>query len=110
MTDVEGFGICQFCAYTAHKEGCTITYLAGTVILQVPYLQTAFFMVHLFKIHWLLLNWKNSIQRFDLNSLMGTGHQVQSEPVEESRKTIGKRSSQPIYTQLNKSSVIAITS
>ena len=110
MTDVEGFGICQFCAYTAHKEGCTITYLAGTVILQVPYLQTAFFMVHLFKIHWLLLNWKNNIPRFDLNSLMGTGHQVQSEPVEESRKTIGKRSSQPIYTQLNKSSVIAIIS
>ena len=110
MTDVEGFGICQFCAYTAHKEGCTITYLAGTVILQVPYLQTAFFMVHLFKIHWLLLNWKNSIPRFHLNSLKGTGHQVQSEPVEESRKTIGKRSSQPIYTQLNKSSVIAIIS
>lgn len=110
MTDVEGLGICQFCAYTAHKGGCTITYLAGTVILQVPYLQTAFFMVHLFKIHWLLLNWKNNIPRFDLNSLMGTGHQVQSEPVEESRKTIGKRSSQSIYTQLNKSSVIAITS
>lgn len=49
VIEVAGFGICQFCEYTAQREGLTATYCAGAAILQLPYLQTVLFMAHLAK-------------------------------------------------------------
>lgn len=49
VIEVAGLGICQFCEYTAHKEGLTATYWTEAAILLLPYLQTVLFMVHLTK-------------------------------------------------------------
>lgn len=38
VIEVAGLGICQFCEYTAHKEGLTATYWTGTAISAVAIL------------------------------------------------------------------------